>query len=222
MSEVTTPRRRRRRTDADRSAAAILRAATEILAAQPHASVEEIAVGAGVSRQTVYAHFRSREVLVSAVIDAITSEAVSEMDAAALDEGPAAEALLRLLDASWRTLQRYPLLLSTLAKADGTEADDTRHATVLDRLGQVLTRGQECGEFARDLPATWLATSIVALGHAAGGEVAAGRMSLPDAAGALARSTLRLCGADPSTTDDLVDRRGGLGGPSPTATQARQ
>ncbi|MDV5144047.1 TetR/AcrR family transcriptional regulator [Streptomyces sp. SBC-4] len=209
MSELTTPRRRRRRTDADRSAAAILRAATEVLAAQPHASVEEIAAVAGVSRQTVYAHFKSREVLVSTVIDAITSEAVSEMDAAALDEGPAAEALLRLLDASWRTLQRFPLLLSTPTPAAGTEADDTRHEAVLDHLDQVLKRGQECGEFARDLPTTWLATSIVALGHAAGGEVATGRMSRPDASGALARSTLRMCGADPSTIDDLVNRRGG-------------
>lgn len=177
-------------------------------------------MGAGVSRQTVYAHFKSREVLVSTVIDAITSEAVSEMDAAALDEGPAAEALLRLLDASWRTLQRYPLLLSTLTAAAGTEAKDTRHETVFDHLDQVLKRGQERGEFARDLPTTWLARAIVALGHAAGGEVTTGRITLPDAAEALARSTLRMCGADPSTIDDLVDRRGGIGGPPSTAAQA--
>ncbi|MER7753742.1 TetR/AcrR family transcriptional regulator [Kitasatospora sp. NPDC097643] len=219
MSEQTTPRRRRRRTDADRSAEAILRAATEILAAQPNASVEEIAGGAGVSRQTVYAHFKSRDALVSAVIDAITGEAVAAMEAAALDDGPAVDALLRLLDVSWRTIQRYPLLLGALtagaAAVDSdrdteaqarARADETRHEPVNDHLDRVLRRGQESGEFTHDLPTAWLATAVVALGHAAGGEVATGRMTLQDAADALARSVLRLCGVGPSTITGVLDR----------------
>lgn len=204
VSEITTPRRRRRRSDADRSSSAILLAAKEILAAQPHASVEDIAAAAGVSRQTVYAHFKTREALIGAVIDVITGEAVAEMDAAHLDEGPAAAALLRLLDASWRTLQRYPQLLSIAATAADVDADHTRHQPVVDHLDRLLTRGRHSGEFTDDVPTSWLATAVVTLGHAAGDAVNAGRTALPDATEALARSVLRVCGVDPATITDRV------------------
>lgn len=56
---------RRRRADAERSNAAILDAAAGVLAQRPQASIEEIAKAAGISRQTVYAHFPAREVLLS-------------------------------------------------------------------------------------------------------------------------------------------------------------
>ncbi|MEU4443201.1 TetR/AcrR family transcriptional regulator [Actinosynnema sp. NPDC050801] len=207
MSEITPPRRRRRRSDADRSAGAILSAAQEVLAAQPTASVEDIAAAAGVSRQTVYAHFKTREALIGAVIDVITDEAVAEMDAAHLDEGPAAAALLRLLDASWRTFQRSPLLLTATATAPDANADRARHRPVVDHLDRLLTRGKDSGEFTDDVPTSWLATAVVSLGHAAGEAVKAGRMPLPEATEALARSVLRVCGVTPATLTDTVNRR---------------
>ena len=67
-------RRRRRRADAEQNVTAILQAATKVLSAQPEASVEDIARAAGVSRQTVYAHFPSRETLLNAVIEQATAE----------------------------------------------------------------------------------------------------------------------------------------------------
>ncbi|MFE3147376.1 hypothetical protein ACFXJ6_12025 [Streptomyces sp. NPDC059218] len=50
------------------------------------------------TRQSVYAHFRSREQLLLAIVDRITEEIIAAMDAADLHTGPAADALLRLLD----------------------------------------------------------------------------------------------------------------------------
>lgn len=194
VSEITPPRRRR--ADADRSASEILRATKGLLAVQPHASVEEIAVAAGVSRQTVYAHFKTREALIGAVFDEITAEATAQMDAAQLDREPAVDALLHLLDISWRTLQRYPLLLTVSAPATDSAADGKRHEPVFDHLERVLSRGRQSGEFASDLPVPWLVTAIVTLGHAAGDEVRAGRMTPQQASDALARSALLLCGAD--------------------------
>lgn len=204
VSELTAPRRRRRRTDATRSVGRILHAAKEVLATQPNASVEDIAVAAGVSRQTVYAHFRTRELLIGAVIDAIADEAAEAMADARLDEGPAPEALLRLLEASWRTTRRYPMLLTLAAPARDEESEQKRHVAVVDHLIRVLTRGQRSGEFAGDQPPSWLASAVVALGHTAGEAAGAGRLTLEQAPELLARSVLRLCGTDPATISELV------------------
>ncbi|KAB2343630.1 TetR/AcrR family transcriptional regulator [Actinomadura rudentiformis] len=211
MSEISASRRRRRRADADRSAAAVLQAAQRVLASEPHASIEDIATAAGVSRQTVYAHFGNRDALVRAVIDAITAETVAEMDTARLDEGSAAEALLRLLDVSWRPFQRYMRLLNV--EATTTDDERAQHRPVVDHLQEVLTRGQRSGEFTRDLSATWLATATVSLGHAAGEAVTTGQMTIAEAARALAWSLLRLCGVEPSRITELVDRKPSAGSP---------
>ncbi len=59
--------RRRRRADAARNAERITRAAGELLRADPDASIEDVAEAAGVSRATVYRHFRNRDDLVKLV-----------------------------------------------------------------------------------------------------------------------------------------------------------
>ncbi|ONI83021.1 hypothetical protein ALI144C_18435 [Actinosynnema sp. ALI-1.44] len=193
MSEVI---RRRRRSDADRSAGSILKAAKEILAGQPNASVEEIADAAAVSRQTVYAHFKSREGLVSAVVDAISAETVAEMAAVDLADGSASDALARLLATTWAATSRYSLLLHSAALAvPDPSADRRRHVPVVDYLEQVITRGQASGEFHCESSAWWLATAVIALGHAAGEAVAAGRLPARDGMATLVASALRLCQA---------------------------
>ncbi|MEU2896259.1 TetR/AcrR family transcriptional regulator [Streptomyces sp. NPDC001273] len=193
---MTSRQSPRRRADAQRSRAAILDAAIRLLNIHPDTSVEAIATAAGVTRQTVYAHFPSREQLLTAALDRITEEAVAAMDAAGLDAGPAADALLRLLDASNRTAGRYPVLLQKISMLPADpHTDHERHAPVADRLKRVIRRGQETGEFDGGLSPDWLVAVTISLGHAAGGEVNAGRMSGEDAAEALHASLLRVLGA---------------------------
>ncbi|OLF05785.1 hypothetical protein BLA60_35140 [Actinophytocola xinjiangensis] len=192
---MTEPRRRRRRTDATRSVEAILGSAKQVLAERPNANMEDVAAAANLSRQTVYAHFRTRELLISAVVDAIAADAAAAMDAARLDEGPAAQALLRLLDVSWRTTQPYSALLATVTPLPDQDADRVRHQPVTVHLERILDRGQRCGEFTNDQPVSWLAAAVVAIGHTAGGAVHSGHMTRADAAKALANSVLWLCGA---------------------------
>lgn len=198
MSELTeSHRQRRRRADAKRSIAAILDAATRVLGERPDASIEDIAEAAGVTRQTVYAHYTSRERLFSAVIDRVTDEVAAAMDAAEPDKGPPAAALIRLLDASWRTVERYPFLFHT-APMSPQESHD-RHRPILDRYERVIRRGQRTGDFDRRLSATWLLAATIGLAHAAGEEVGAGRMTADEATNALRHSILRVFDVDEPT-----------------------
>lgn len=188
---------RKRRADAERSRAAILDAAVQVLNTDPEASVEAIAAAAGVTRQTVYAHFPSREQLLAGVLDHLTDEAVAAMDAAEVDTGPAADALLRLIEAADRTSGRYPVLLRKLNSLPvSPRTDHERHAPVADRLKRIIQRGQESGEFDRLLSPDWLVAVTVKLGHTAAEEVEAGRMSGAEATKALRTSLLRVVRAE--------------------------
>ncbi|MFF4888770.1 TetR/AcrR family transcriptional regulator [Micromonospora chersina] len=193
MSEQSPPERRRRmRAEARRSVAAILDAAIQVLGERPQATVEDIAAAAGLSRQTVYAHFPTRDVLVAAVFRRMTDEVLAAMDAARLDEGPAPTALLRLLDVSWQTFDRYPPLPAPAA------ADDAElHEPIFGRLTRLIVRGQRAGEFDRDAAPGWLIAATIALGHAAWAEVTAGRLPAAEARAALRVAVLRLYGARP-------------------------
>ncbi|MDQ1007500.1 hypothetical protein QFZ82_001985 [Streptomyces sp. V4I23] len=122
------------------------------------------------------------------------------MDAAELDECPAAEALLRLQDIGWQLFRRHPVLAQAGALPMSREDDEARHEPVGARLTRLIERGQEAGEFDPAPSAAWLVAAVTALGHAAGREVAAGRMPADEAAAALRSATLRVLGASPGNT----------------------
>jgi AcrR family transcriptional regulator len=194
VSESADGRQRRRRSDAERSAAVVLDAAVRVLGRHPEAKVEQIAVEAGVTRQTVYAHFPSRPLLISAVIDRITAEAMAALDAAEADGGTVTEALLGWLDVTWRLFDRYPLLRHPSALAADPAESDRQHAPVAQRLERLIAKGQVAGEFDDALNPAWLVSATIALGHAAGAEFAAGRMTVAETAASLRQSVLRLYG----------------------------
>ncbi len=193
---MMSPPPRKRRADAHRSRAAILDAAPRVLDADPDAGLEAVAVAAGVTRQTVYAHFPSREQLLLAVVDRVTEEAAAAMDAVELDTGPAAEALMRLLEAGMKAARRYPVLLQRIAALRvSPPADRDRHRPVADRIEQVILRGRESGEFDDRLPVDWLVAATIRLGHMASEERDAGRMTGTAAQDALRTSLFRLLDA---------------------------
>ncbi|MEU5974260.1 TetR family transcriptional regulator [Streptomyces sp. NPDC047315] len=187
---------RPRRADARRSRAAVLDAAVRVLGERPEAGLGAVAAAAGVTRQTIYAHFASRDGLLTAVVDHITDRAVAAMDAVDLDAGPAADALLRLLDAAARATGRHPELVRVINSLPASpEEDRGRHVPVVDRIARVVKRGQDGGEFTADLPAEWLTTVVVAVAHAAHGEAEGGGMSADEANAALHTTVLRALGA---------------------------
>ena len=159
--------------------------------------MEDIAGAARVSRQTVYAHFPSREALLDAVIEQATAEVTAAFDTAGLDDLPPAAALVRLLDAGWQVTARYPFAWHLPAVS--AQQDASRHAPVLDRMLELIRRGQQSGDLDATLPPGWLLTASLALGRAAEQEVKAGRMTIENASHAVHHSLLRLLGVADST-----------------------
>jgi AcrR family transcriptional regulator len=195
MSEIAPEHpRRRRRADAERSIAAILDAAVPLLGDRPDASMEDIAEAAGVTRQTVYAHFSSRDALLNAVVARVTEQVATAIDAAELDRGSPSEALVRFVDTSWQILERTPLLLHLPVVPVGPREELDRHEPITSRLADLIRRGQRAGEFDRDASPEWLLAATIALGHAAGEQVSAGLMTVDLAGAAYRRSLLRVFG----------------------------
>ena len=96
--------RPRRRADAERSIARILDAAVGALAEDQDASMSEIARRAGVVRATIYVHFPTREALLDAVTERALAEVAAVINAAEPDRGDPADALARVVAATWRKL----------------------------------------------------------------------------------------------------------------------
>ncbi|MCH7229943.1 TetR/AcrR family transcriptional regulator [Glycomyces sp. L485] len=188
-----------RRADAHRSRAAILDAAVRVLNVDPDAGLGTVASAAGLTRQTVYAHFATRDRLLLAVTDRLAEETVAAMDAADDDAGSAADALVRVLDAAVQVAHRYSVLLAKISSISiSSEDDHERHTELHDRIRNVIERGQLNGEFDAGSSADWLATATIALAHAAGAEENAGRMSASAAQEAFRTSLLRMLTAGPN------------------------
>ena len=188
--DTTAPRPPRRRADAERSIARILDAAVDALASDPEASMAEIARRAGVVRATIYVHFPTREALLEAVTHRAIAEVAQVIDAAEPHRGPPAEALARVVAASWQRLGRYHALVAVNTQQHGHADLRERHSSALAALQPLIERGQADGTFRADVPAAWHLSMVMALMHAASGELGAGRVNDSDAAPALVATIL--------------------------------
>jgi AcrR family transcriptional regulator len=177
-----------KRSDATRNVEAILDAAVGVFSARPDAAMNEIAKASGLSRQTIYAHFPSRESLLEAVAERALDRAVRAIDEALESGTDPGEQLMALIPAWWETVGEHAHVVSALGQQLSEIAGKTPqqfHGPILDRLALLATRGQEAGEFERRVPPSWLAGSFLGLVHTAADEVASQRMSDAEALAAL-------------------------------------
>jgi AcrR family transcriptional regulator len=178
MAKQTTPAtERRRRSDADRSVAAILAAALDALASDPDASMAEIARRAGVVRATIYVHFPTRESLLDTVMEHAVAEVAQATSDAEPQRGEPKEALERVLRATWQKLDRFHTLVAINTSRLSVNELRRRHLPVTTQFAPLIERGQKQGVFRGDLPVEWHLAVIRALVHAASAELHSGRIS---------------------------------------------
>jgi AcrR family transcriptional regulator len=175
------------RADARRNRARILDATAEAIAADPAASLEQVAARAGVSRATLYHHFPSRDALMDALTERSVDEVTAALQAARPNDGAAFEALERVLVAAWQIVGRYRGLVIVNQRLERAELQ-ARLAPALALLRSLIERGQRSGDFDPELPAGWLLSAVIDLIHAASRQVSAGAMDARAAERALLRS----------------------------------
>lgn len=156
----TAPRGPGRR-DANKNRRALLEASAHVLAADPTASMDEIAARAGLGRATVYRHVAGRDELVQEVAEAALASAARAVRTAAPDDGPALDALRRVLTALVREgAEHRPLLLLGIARDAQFAA---RRADVLAPIAGIVARGVAAGDLRSDLSPEWALSALLAL-----------------------------------------------------------
>lgn len=186
----SSARHPRRRADAERNVERILDAAVDALAEDTEVSMSEIARRAGLVRATVYVHFPTRDALLDAVTRRALAEVTRVIEAADTAHGEPTEALERVVATTWRTLDRYHALIAINTRAHDHDELHSRHGSVLGMLRPLVERGQAAGAFRADVPAEWHLAMLIAVIHAASGELRAGRLAGPDAEPALVGTVL--------------------------------
>jgi AcrR family transcriptional regulator len=179
-----------RRATAERNVVAILDATEALLARGAAASMSAVAAEAGVSRVTLYAHFPTREALLEGVVARVIERARVVLEDARLDEGPALEALDRLVEIAWGVLDRGGAIARAASDVLSPAAMDRGHAALHEPIGALIRRGQASGEFRTDLTVGWLLATYFAMMHTAGDQMRAGALAPEEAVGVL-QPTLR-------------------------------
>jgi TetR/AcrR family transcriptional regulator, mexCD-oprJ operon repressor len=190
---------------AERNVEAILDAAEELLE-QGQANISAVAVLAGVSRVTVYAHFPTWTALLEAAVERAVRRTMAALESAHANDGPPVEALDRMIATAWQHLARYGAMAAAVADLLSPEAITRTHQAAHHTLAALLERGQADGSFRTDLPAGWLVTASIALVHACSDQVRVGQVDEHEAVRILTTSIRDLfTGTSPGKPSDHTE-----------------
>lgn len=155
---VTPPLTQRRRALRDRVAEEILSAAAQVLARSGEAaSMNDVATAAGIARGTLYRYFPSRQALVERLRQAAVDDAAARLEASRVDRVPPIDALERAIRAFVEVGDAFVIAARERENAGGAGFE----AAVLTPLRSVIERAQADGVLRDDIPAGWLAESLL-------------------------------------------------------------
>ncbi|MEU9593596.1 TetR/AcrR family transcriptional regulator [Streptomyces sp. NPDC048219] len=157
----------------------VLRSAAALLTRRATATMDEVARAAGISRATLHRHFAGRDALVRALEAHCIAECEAATEAARPHEGPAADAVRRLV----RELEPAAGLLAFLYTENQLfegEQQNEGWARIDALLTELFRRGQESGEFRIDLTPVWLTEALYGLLASGAWAVTEGRVARND------------------------------------------
>ncbi|HET9383072.1 MAG TPA: helix-turn-helix domain-containing protein [Streptomyces sp.] len=157
----------------------VLRTAAALLSRKSTATMDEVARAAGISRATLHRQFAGRDALVRALEALGIAECEAALEAARPDEGPAGEAVRRLV----RAVEPAAGLLAFLYSENQLFEGGERHAgwaRLDERVEDLFRRGQLSGEFRIDLTPAWLTEALYGLLASAAWAVSEGRVAARD------------------------------------------
>jgi AcrR family transcriptional regulator len=178
-----------RRQTAERNKEAILNAAEHLIGRAEPLTFSAVSNAAGLSRPTVYAHFEDRDALLEALVERTVRRTMAAIASSDPEQGPALEALQRLISASWELIAHHDNLARAAAAELSPDAMRRAHHDAWAAIKVLIERGRAEGAIREDLSTDWLVASSLALIHAAAEETRSGSMSHKAAHAALA-STL--------------------------------
>lgn len=197
MTDTPAPRRQRR--DASANRAGILAAASQALAMDPHASVDQIARAAGLTRRALYGHFDDRTALVHELITAGAQRfnAIAQQ----IDDADSRLALARLTANLWHEAAHVQVAAAIALDELHVEETAAALAPLRRALAALVRRGQDDGELRQDIAAPTLARLIE---ESARTGVTRTDASSPVAAGIAVRAVLSIAGLSWRETDALL------------------
>ena len=145
----------------DRVAAAILDAAASVLARPggEQASMNDVALAAGLARATVYRYFPNRQALLDELARRAVREAGDRLADAQLDDVPVEEALARAVRALAAVGDRLVIVERERVRPEPAEFE----RAVVEPLSRLFDRGRAAGEIRTDVPTSSLGESLVGL-----------------------------------------------------------
>ncbi|MFJ5309027.1 TetR/AcrR family transcriptional regulator [Streptomyces sp. NPDC088350] len=157
----------------------VLRSAAALLTRKSTSTMDEVAKAAGISRATLHRQFAGRDALVRALEALGIAECESALDTARLDEGPAADAVRRLVRALEPAAGLLAFLYTENQLFEG-EQQNEGWTRLDDRIATLFRRGQSSGEFRIDLTPAWLTEALYGLMASGAWAVQEGRVAAND------------------------------------------
>jgi AcrR family transcriptional regulator len=162
------------RADARRNRVAVIEAALRALAADPNASMADIADAAGVGRTTVYRHFETRDELITALFQRVVEDA-QVATASVVEYGGSVADTLRALGPVFVEIgERFRFLHAHLEL--GAEALAESKTVPDDPVRLFLVAAQEEGEVRADAPLSWVQALMQAAAMATMDQIHAGEV----------------------------------------------